>query len=297
MGVGWLLRRFGALGDEGVRALTSVVYWAASPALLFHAVSEADMATVVGAPLAVAAICGIGSALVFSLISVPALRPSRGDLVLGAMSASLNNAAYIGIPIAVYVLGDASRVVPVIVFQLGFFTPMFFVLADLAGSGRKPTLRGVLATVYSNPMVIAAALGFACSAVQAPIPEAIATTASMLGQAAPPLILIAFGASLVGSGAPLVTANAAAVALASTCKLAVQPLIALGAGFLIGLRGPELMTVTVMAGMPTAQNAFIAATRARTGERIAQGAVIITTLAALPLTILTAWLFTLTGSI
>lgn len=230
MGVGWLLRRFGAPGDEGVRALTSVVYWAASPALVFHAVSEAEMATVVGAPLAVAAICGIGSALVFSLVSLAALRLSRGDLVLGAMSASLNNAAYIGIPIAVYVLGDASRVVPVIVFQLGFFTPMFFVLADLAGSGRAPTLRGVLATVYSNPMVIAAALGFACSAVKAPIPEAIATTASMLGQAAPPLILIA-----------------------------------LGAGFLIGLRGPELMTVTVMAAMPTAQNAFIAATRARTG--------------------------------
>lgn len=289
--IGWVARRAGALGSEAAGSLASVTYWVASPAMLFHAIVSTGTSGVFGAPLGVAAASGAGTALIFALVARVFLRLSRGEATLGAMASSLNNGAYIGIPIAVYVLGDASAVVPILVFQLGFFTPMFFVLADVAGSGQRPSAAGVARVIACNPMVIAAACGFVFSAAGWSMPTLLDISSSMLGAAAPPMILLSFGAALVdrrrasgGRGVP-------AVAVAAVCKLAVQPAIAFGVGSLLGLRGPALLSVTVMAALPSAQNAYIAATRAQAGERIAQGTVLVTTFASLPVVVGIAALF------
>ncbi|QPK80564.1 AEC family transporter [Schaalia sp. ZJ405] len=289
--VGWAVRRLTVIDEDGARALSSLSYWVASPAMLFRAVATSDIGAVLGPPLWVAAASGVGTAVVFVLVGILGLRLRGGNLTLGAMSASLNNAAYIGIPIAVYVLGEASAVVPIMVFQLGFFTPMFFVLADLAGSDRAPSVRHVVSTVVTNPMVLAAGAGVICASFRVPLPRIVDVSTTILGNAAPPMILLAFGASLVGRRFALRSSLGGAIAVATVCKLIIQPCIAFGVGMLLGLHGPALMAVTMMAGLPTAQNAFIAATRARTGEEITQGVVLATTVFSLPLTIVIAWIF------
>lgn len=119
IGVGWAARRGGALGPEAAGSLASATYWVASPAMLFHAIVSTGTSGVFGAPLAVAAASGVGTALLFVAVARLFLRLTRGEIALGAMASSLNNGAYIGIPIAVYVLNDASAVVPILVFQLG----------------------------------------------------------------------------------------------------------------------------------------------------------------------------------
>ena len=259
--------------------------------MLFHAIVSTGTSGVFGAPLAVAAASGVGTALLFVLVTRLFLRLSRGETALGAMASSLNNGAYIGIPIAVYVLNDASAVVPILVFQLGFFTPMFFVLADLVGSGQRPSVLGVAKVVARNPMVIAAACGFLFSAAGWPMPTLLDVSTSMLGAAAPPMILLSFGASLVDRRSASGEADIPAVASAIIGKLIVQPMIACGVGVLLGLAGPALMSVTIMAALPAAQNAYIAATRAKAGERIAQGTVLVTTFASLPVVVGIAALF------
>ena len=259
--------------------------------MLFHAIVSTGTSGVFGAPLAVAAASGVGTALLFVLIARLFLRLSRGETALGAMASSLNNGAYIGIPIAVYVLNDASAVVPILVFQLGFFTPMFFVLADLVGSGQRPSVLGVAKVVARNPMVIAAACGFLFSAAGWPMPTLLDVSTSMLGSAAPPMILLSFGASLVDRRSASGDSGIAATTCAIACKLALQPAIACGVGVLLGLTGPALMSVTIMAALPAAQNAYIAATRAKAGERIAQGTVLVTTFASLPVVIAIAAIF------
>ena len=285
IGVGWVARRGGALGPEAAGTLASATYWVASPAMLFHAIVSTGTSGVFGVPLAVAA------ALLFALVGRFFLRLTRGEIALGAMASSLNNGAYIGIPIAVYVLNDASAVVPILVFQLGFFTPMFFVLADLVGSGQRPSIVGVARVVARNPMVIAAVCGFLFSAVGWPMPTLLDVSTSMLGAAAPPMILLSFGASLVDRRSASGDSGIAATACAIVGKLALQPAIACGVGILLGLTGPALMSVTIMAALPSAQNAYIAATRAKAGERIAQGTVLVTTFASLPVVVGIAALF------
>ena len=259
--------------------------------MLFHAIVSTGTSGVFGAPLAVAAASGVGTALLFVLVTRLFLRLSRGETALGAMASSLNNGAYIGIPIAVYVLGDASAVVPILVFQLGFFTPMFFVLADLAGSGRPPSVGGIVRVVARNPMVVAAACGFLFSVVGWSMPTLLDVSTSMLGAAAPPMILLSFGAALVDRRSASGDAGVPAIACAVVAKLAAQPAIACGVGMLFGLTGSALMAVTIMAALPSAQNAYIAATRAGAGERIAQGTVLVTTFASLPVVVGIAAIF------
>ena len=148
IGVGWVARRGGALGPEAAGSLASATYWVASPAMLFHAIVSTGTSGVFGAPLAVAAASGVGTALLFVAVARLFLRLTRGEIALGAMASSLNNGAYIGIPIAVYVLNDASAVVPILVFQLGFFTPMFFVLAGRHCSGCCTQSHGYRSAVW-----------------------------------------------------------------------------------------------------------------------------------------------------
>ncbi|MCI1749138.1 MAG: AEC family transporter [Acidipropionibacterium sp.] len=289
--IGWLLRKTGAIGPAAGPVLSGVVYWAAAPALLFYSIAETPVREVIGRPLAVAAISGLLTAILFALVARLFMKADAGQVVLGSMSASLNNAAYIGIPIGIYVLGHASYGVPVMIFQLGFLTPLFYVLSDLVGHHVRPTLAGVLKTIFTNPMVIAAMLGFLVSATGVHPPSLIDTTAHLVGEAAPGTVLIALGASLVGQTFSLHSLDGRLAEMACGFKLIVQPLVGLGAGIALGLSGHALMAVTIMAGLPTAQNAFIAATRAKIGERIAEATVVITTVASLPLTVLIASLF------
>ncbi len=289
--IGWLLRRTGAIGPQAGSVLSSYVYWAAAPALLFYSIAETPVSQVVGRPMAVAAISGLLTAAVFALISRFVMKADAGQVVIGSMSASLNNAAYIGIPIGIYVLGHASYGVPVMIFQLGFLTPLFYVLSDLVGSHTRPSLAGVLKRIFTNPMVIAAMLGFLVSASGLKAPSLINTTAHLVGEAAPGTVLIALGTSLVGQTFSVHSLDGRLASLACGFKLILQPLIALASGIALGLDGHSLMAVTIMAGLPTAQNAFIAATRAKVGEKIAEAAVVVTTIASLPLTVLTALLF------
>lgn len=295
--VGWLARRTGVLPDGTEKVLTNLVYWIAAPGLLFSTISGTDIHSVVGAPLQVAALSGVGSALVFVAVALVTVRPPAAELALGAMSASLNNAAYIGVPIAVYVLGDAVHGVPIMVFQLGFFTPMFFVLADLLGHHSKPTPRLVLKGVVTNPMVIAAFLGFLCAWFQVALPALVTVSTTMVGEAAASVVLIAFGASLHGRRLRPHSRAGVLVAMASTTKLVVQPGIAWIVGSMLGLGAEDLMAVVVMAALPTAQNAFIASTRAGAGEEIAQGTTLVTTFASLPVVVLIAWLFHTWGGV
>lgn len=105
------------------------------------------------------------------------------------------------------------------------------------------------------------------------------------------MILLSFGAALVDRRTASGDAGILAIACAVVAKLAVQPAIACGVGVMLGLTGPALMSVTIMAALPSAQNAYIAATRAGAGERIAQGTVLVTTFASLPVVVGIAAIF------
>lgn len=296
--LGWVLGRARILGDGAQDVLNRLVYWVATPALLFATLATTEIRALVGAPLAIAALSAIAAAGTFALVSRFVLRDSRGETVVGAMASSLANAAHLGIPLAAYVLGSATHVVPVLLFQLGFFTPMFFVLADLVSQDGRTSPRRVVRVVVSNPLVVASAVGMLLGATGTAVPDLVMEPIRVVGGAAVPAVLIAFGLSMAEAaptGRPVAAAapddaaqrrrrrTGADVALATTLKLAVQPAFAFLLGSLaFGLTGHALFAVVAMAGLPAAQNTYVAAFRTGTAITLARGAVLATTLLAIP---------------
>lgn len=286
--LGYALGRTGVLGDNAAEVLNRLVYWVATPALLFQTLATADVRALVGVPLVVAALSAISVALIFAAVSRFLLQEAPGATVVGAMSSSLTNAGHLGIPLAAYVLGSATHVVPVLLFQLGFFTPMYFVLTELVARGSRVTARRVAGVVLSNPLVIAAAIGMGLGATGTRMPELIMEPVRVVGGAAVPAVLISFGISLVGAplrGLPSRVAGRVGigVALATSLKLLVHPAFAFLIGrFAFGLDGHALFAVVAMAGLPTAQNAYVAAFRTGTATGLARGTVLATTLLAIP---------------
>lgn len=292
--VGWFVGRQKILGDNARQVLSSLTFFVASPALLYETLSKARLAEVFAAPLLVAAVSATATAMIFFAIAKFWLKRSLPESLMSSMAASLVNSANLGIPIAVYVLGDASYVAPLLIFQLAFFTPLFLMLLDSSTSSHRTTPLNFAVMILRNPMIVGSALGLLVAGTGWKVPDLVMEPIHLIGGAAIPAMLIAFGMSLNGTR-PLQASAARRVdtLLASAFKLGVQPALAyLFARFLLGLEGHILFAVVVTAALPTAQNVFVAASRYKTGLTVAKDTVLITTVVAVPAMIGVALLLT-----
>ena len=292
--VGWFVGRRKILGDNARQVLSSLTFFVASPALLFETLSKARLQEVFAEPLLVTAVAAIATAGVFFAIVKFWLKRSLPESLMSSMSASLANSANLGIPIAVYVLGDASYVAPLLIFQLAFFTPLFLMLLDSSTSAHRTTPLSFAFMILRNPMIVGSALGLVVAGTGWQVPPLVMEPIHLIGGAAIPAMLIAFGMSLNGSR-PLQAAAARRVdtLLASGFKLGVQPAVAyLFARFALGMEGQALFAVVVTSGLPTAQNVFVAASRYKTALTVAKDTVLVTTVVAVPAMIGVALLLT-----
>ena len=282
--VGWFVGRQRILGDNARPVLSGLTFFVASPALLFETLSKARLQEVFAEPLLVTAVAAITTAAIFFALTRFWLKRALPESLMSAMSASLANSANLGIPIAVYVLGDASYVAPLLIFQLAFFTPMFLMILDSSTSAHRTTVLGFLLMILRNPMIVGSGLGLLVAGTGFQVPALVMEPIHLIGGAAIPAMLIAFGMSLNGTR-PLQASAGRRVdtLLASGFKLAIQPALAyVFARFALGMDGHALFAVVVTSALPTAQNVFVAASRYQTGLTVAKDTVLITTVVAVP---------------
>ncbi|GAA1116159.1 AEC family transporter [Nesterenkonia jeotgali] len=300
--VGWIIGRFGVLGPDARVALSRVAFFVASPCLLFVTISESSLRAVLGPQFLIATLGALSTLLAFVLIGRFLLLKSRpgSDLMIGGMSGSLVNGANLGFPIAAYVLGDVALAAPIIMFQLAIYTPIYVTALDLLtrDQGSMPKVRphpriSVLRSLGQsavNPMIIGATLGLLFSWQQLSFPTPVQEAIELLAGASIPLMLLAFGLSLVGSR-PLdkATGRRRDVFLAAGLKLILHPVLAwLLAAVVFGLDDHQVLVAVVMAALPTAQNVLVTAVRYQAGEVIARDTVLLTTIAAIPTVVLVA---------
>ncbi|MGK5695494.1 AEC family transporter [Streptomyces sp. URMC 128] len=282
IGVGYLISRRGYLGDGGREVLTKLAFHVASPALLFTTLAQADLSVIFSDRLLVTAMSTAAVAGVF--VAVGAARGwGTGRTTIGALCSSYVNSGNLGIPIAVYVLGDASLVAPVLLFQLVGVTPVALTVLDLASGGEKRPLWQRLLTPLRNPIALGSLAGVAASASGLHVPGPLMDPLTLIGNMSVPAVLLAFGISLRGSTLPLRGAERAPVLLAVTLKAVIQPLVAwaLAAG-VFGLHGASLLDVVVTSALPAAQNLFTYASSYRVGEVLAREAILLSTVVAVP---------------
>jgi malonate transporter and related proteins len=284
--VGWIAGRTGVLGPNARPVLARLNFSVLSPFLLFSVLSTSDVRALFSALLPVSALAAASVMLVFSGVSVLLLRRGVARTTIGALASGYVNGNNIGIPIALYLLGDAAYSAPIVLLQLLIFAPVALAVLGASVEGRT-SVRGILRSTFTNPIIIGSLLGVGVSVSGLELPPIVQDPIHLIGQAAVPLMLIAYGLSLHGVRLLEPGSGLREVVLAATLKLAVMPVVAWAVGaFAFGLEGRDLYAVTVLAALPTAQNVFNFAQRYDTAEVVARDTVFVTTVGAVPVLLL-----------
>ncbi len=280
--VGYIAGRFGVGGPSAPFVLNRIAFFITNPALLFVTLAHADLRVVFSTQLLVAAIAAVVAAGLFLVLSRLFFRRPAPETTIGALGAGYVNANNIGIPVAVYVLGSASFVAPVLLLQLIVFAPIALTVLDVTSRGAV-SVWSIVTQPVRNPMIIASVLGILVDVSGLHLPDAVYQPFELIGGAAVPLVLMAFGMSLHGSR-PLQAGNGRIEIVSAVALKAVgMPLIAyLAARFAFGLEGHALFAAVALAALPTAQNVYNFAARYERGVAVARDIVLLTTLFAVP---------------
>jgi predicted permease len=298
IGLGILLAHIRILDEASQRMLVRLAFFVASPALMITVLGEADISRIFSATLVASVSSVFVAASVYLLLARLVWRRTAGETVIGTFASAYVNAGNLGLPIAAYVLGDASLIAPMLLTQLLVLQPVGLALLDLLTSrgrafttGRQQVLR-ILSRIVRNPLTIGSLLGLLLSISGLRLPPVIADPLHLVGGMAVPAMLLAYGVSLrlgplPGAGEPPVQ-----VATIVALKLLLQPACAYAVAKLLGLEGLDVLAVTVIAALPTAQNVFTHAVRYNTGVILARDTIFISTLASVPVLIVIAGLLT-----
>src|SRR5262245_10061692 len=128
--VGYLAGRFGVGGPTAPFVLNRVAFFITNPALLFVTLAHADLSVVFSTQLLVSGIAALLIVGLFVVVSRVFFRRKAAETTIGALGAGYVNANNVGLPVAVYVLGSASYVAPVLLLQLIVFAPIALTVLD-----------------------------------------------------------------------------------------------------------------------------------------------------------------------
>lgn len=289
--LGYLLARGRVLGEHAPEVLGRLVFFVATPALLFATLSRTSLDRIITGALLVFVAATVLVAVVYTLVARLWWKRSTRRVTIGALGASYVNAANLGLPIAAYVLGDVSLVVPVLLFQVLLAAPFALTVLDLASGQGRPSLKDLLLLPARNPIMVASVAGIAVAASGWTPPELLMEPFLLVGAAAVPAALLAFGMSLPGARPLQAGPEAPDRYLAVTLKVIVQPALAYLIGrFLVGLPQEQLFAAVVTSALPAAQNVFVFALRYKESETLARDVVMLSTLAS-ALTMIVAAVF------
>lgn len=285
--LGWAATRFGVLNATTQAGLTSFAFMVAIPAVIFTTLVEIPFGELPLVPLAVFAISAV---VVGALVYGIARGRERGDRIIVAMASAYVNSGNLGIPVAIYVLGDASLVVAIVAFQTVVVTPFIIGLLDVGGDDDMARWRRIVRLPLRAPVVAASVLGVLFTLFSVRLPEEVLRPLDILGAAAAPTALFALGMALhVPDGRP--DLRRPELSLVVAAKIVLQPVVAYLVGrYLFHLDAAALIAVTIFAGLPTAQNTFIYATQYNVPNGLSRDAVLVTSVLSLLSLSLILWL-------
>jgi len=297
IGVGFLLAHLKILDATAQGALTRLAFYVASPALMITVLGGTDVHRLFSANL----IASLGSVVVAATTTILLARllwkREAGDTVIAAFCSAYVNAGNLGIPIAAYALGDAALVAPMLLAQLIILQPSGLAVLDAIthvpspGISPRRLLLIRLTRPLRNPLAVGSLVGLALALTGIKLPMIINAPLTLIGGMAVPSMLLVFGISLrlgprPGAGEPPIQIGALVL-----IKLIVQPIVAYLIGvYVVGLTGHNLLAVTVIAALPTAQNVFTFAMRYDRGVILARDTIFVATLLSVPVILVITWL-------
>ncbi|MCB5181298.1 AEC family transporter [Streptomyces antimicrobicus] len=292
-GCGVLLARRKVVPAESSKAFSDYSFLFAVPCYLFASIHASDLGALFDrrAVLGYATAAGLAVLLV-GLASVAAgVREPRG-VALRIMAAVQVNTAYFAVPVFITLFGDATPILPVLLFQVCVLSLLVISVMELgraeAVGGPAARLGRALRASLTTPLVLACNAGILLNLLSVPVPEVVLDGFAFVGDSASPVALFALGLHLGGSGLDLRGTTREELALVAF-KAAGFPLLAWAVCALVfGVSGSWLTYLVLVAAMPTPQNLFVFAQRYDVGVHLSAALVVKSSLATLVL--LPLWL-------
>lgn len=280
---GFALGRAGVLGPYAQKVLAGIVFYLATPTLLFTMISTTDLTFIFSSQLIATGGSAVLCAIALFVLTRWLRGRSSGEAMFSAWAVSYVNIGNLGIPIAIYVLGDIAYVAPVLLFQLLLLAPVGMAVLDTLRQGKIDHWWSPIWTIARNPIVIGAVAGIVVSGTGFTVPPVLFDPLSIMGDMAVPGALLAFGLSFKDGWKLPLEGTRSQLTIITGTKLVVQPVLAwVIGGPILGWTGNDLLAIVVTSALPTAQNVYIYAMRYRQSETLMRDSVFITTMLSVP---------------
>jgi predicted permease len=287
IGIGYAVAWTRLLAEDAGEALAGFVFVVAIPLLIFRTIATADFT---GASpwrlwLPFFAVFGLNWVLGDFLIRRLFGRDARAGLVAG-ISSAYGNTVLVGIPLALAAYGAAGAVpmALIVAVHLPVMMGVSAVLIERAlqkdgvAEGHVEARRrawNVLRSLATHPIIIGLAVGVAWHFLGLPLAGLPAVLVNRLADVASTVALFAMGMSLRKYG---IGGNIRAGLLLSFLKLIVQPaLVLILARYVVAMPPVWAKAAVLAAACPTGVNAYLVASRFRTGEALASNAIAMST--------------------
>ena len=280
--LGWILKRAGKLTDSFTEIADWLVFKVGLPVMLFLEVAESSLAESGDGRLILYLIAAVTTSFtLMSLLSPLIVRKPemRGAFIQGSCR---SNFAILGVPLAQNMFGDVGG--QVIAITMPFVILMFnsysvIILSIFSGSRDQKfgwkTLKGILRSIVTNPLIIGVILGVPFMLWQIPLPTAASKTLHYLSGLTTPLALLSLGANFKAES---LRGRAGYAVLGALNRTVVIPAVAVTAAALFGLRGPSLGVVLICFGAPTAVSSYIMAKKMNNDHELAAQILLLSTM-------------------
>lgn len=220
-----------------------------TPALCLHVLLTTEVSGQVGVTLVVAyVLVSLIGAAIGGLLTPGVAPPTRRAVMA---SVAISNSGNMGLPIALFALGQAGFEQSVLMFLASVV--LSFIVGPLlfgSGQGSVAAIKGLV----KLPALWAIAVALVMRLADWSLPLGIMRGVEMLSAATLPVVLLALGIQLGATKRVRVTRP---VITASLVRVIGMPFLSVGIGLLFGLTGVPLQALVLAGAMPTAVNAFL----------------------------------------
>ncbi len=279
--LGLILKRLKIISDNFVKQLSTFVFKVSLPALIFLELATVEINTAFDSKLII-----ISISLIFFVFGISWFTGSlfakipeeKGVVIQGSYR---SNFAIVGIAMLSEIV-DSNHLGKAIML-LAFVMPIFNVLAVIAltaplHQASSDRIIKTLKEIAKNPLIISACIAIPISLFDIQLFSPITITLVYLSKIALPLALIGIGASI--NLKELLTASPLSF-VASINKIILFPIVSVFLGFLLGLKGQNIIILFILMGSPTAVASFVMAEAMGSNSKMAGNIIAITTLGSI----------------
>jgi len=280
--LGYFTRKSGYISKDLLGSANRLVFYLAIPALIFRAVSTASFTTDFNSSVLVITLLSTTSIYVFSWLLARRRRWSLARIGSFVQCAGHGNHGFVGLPVALYCIGDSGLVKAAIL--AGFLFMLQNLLSVLAlevngadGGTRGVTIRKIGRSMLGNPIILSAFAGMVVSWFEIGMPGPALRFLDIMSGMAAPLSLLLIGASLSFT---MMRKNFFSVVGVVIMKLVSLPLLGIVLFLMMGLSQDDYLPALILLATPTATVAYVMAGEMGGDSEFAAAAISTSTLAS-----------------